>query len=74
MKVYKDVIDKGVIIIMVFYSSWNGVKMYVNYFLLIKVLKEQLGFKGFIILDYMGIDQIIDLLGVNYMYFVYVGI
>lgn len=40
MKVYKDVIDKGVIIIMVFYSSWNGVKMYVNYFLLIKVLKE----------------------------------
>lgn len=74
MKAYKDAIDKGVTTIMASYSSWNGVKMHANHFLLTKVLKEQLGFKGFIISDYMGIDQITDPPGVNYTYSVYAGI
>lgn len=39
MKVYFDVIVKGVFIVMVFYFSWNGIKMYVNWFLFIDVFK-----------------------------------
>lgn len=74
MKAYKDAIRKGVSTIMASYSSWNGVKMHANRFLLSHVLKNQLGFKGFIISDYMGIDQITDPPGVNYTYSVYAGI
>lgn len=39
MKVYFYVIVRGVVIIMVFYNSWNGFKMYVNKFLFIDVFK-----------------------------------
>jgi len=42
---YFDAIDKGVSTIMISYSSWNGVKMHANRFLISHVLKKQLGFK-----------------------------
>lgn len=74
MKAYIDAIRKGVTTVMASYSEWNGVKMHANKFLLSDVLKKQLGFKGFIISDYMGIDQITDPPGVNYTYSVYAGI
>ena len=44
--------------IMVSYSSWNGVKMHGNKYLLTDVLKGELGFKGFLISDWAAIDQI----------------
>lgn len=74
MRAYKDAIRKGVATVMASYSSWNGVKMHANRFLLTRVLKQELGFKGFIISDYMGIDQITDPRGVNYTFSVYAGI
>ena len=40
------------------YSSWNGVKMSGNKYLLTDVLKGELGFEGFLISDYNAIDQI----------------
>ena len=40
------------------YSRWNGVKCSGNKFLLTDVLKNELGFEGFLISDYNAIDQI----------------
>jgi len=45
MAPYFDAIAKGVSTIMVSYSSWNGVKMHANRFLISHVLKKQLGFQ-----------------------------
>src|SRR3954454_24338913 len=43
---------------MISYSSWNGVKMHENRYLITDVLKGELGFKGFVGSDWQGIDQI----------------
>jgi beta-glucosidase len=43
---------------MISFSSWNGVKMHGNQFLITSVLKGELGFSGFVITDWNGIDQI----------------
>jgi beta-glucosidase len=59
---YREAIKAGVKTIMVSYSSWNGLKMHENKYLLTDVLKNELGFKGFLISDWAAIDQ----LGKNY--------
>jgi beta-glucosidase len=43
---------------MISYSSWNGAKMHGNQFLISTVLKGELGFSGFVVSDWNGIDQI----------------
>ena len=55
---YLAAIKAGVGSIMVSYSSWNGVKMHGNTYLLTDVLKGELGFKGFLVSDWAAIDQI----------------
>src|SRR5579864_7083840 len=55
---YYSAIAAGVGSIMPSYSSWNGVKMSGNKYLLTDVLKGELGFDGFLISDYNAIDQI----------------
>ncbi|MGH7993890.1 MAG: glycoside hydrolase family 3 protein, partial [Limisphaerales bacterium] len=55
---YAAAIKAGVGSIMVSYSSWNGKKMHGNKHLLTGVLKQELGFKGFLVSDDAGIDQI----------------
>jgi len=55
---YKELIDSGVKIIMASYSSWNRVKMHENKYLLTDVLKNELGFKGFIISDYEAVSTL----------------
>eukprot|EP00253_Pinus_taeda_P027492 PITA_27492 len=45
MAPYFDAIARGVSTIMISYSSWNGLKMHANHFLISQVLKKQLGFK-----------------------------
>ena len=55
---YIAAIKAGVKTIMVSYSSWNGVKMHENKYLLTDVLKNELGFKGFLISDWAAIDQL----------------
>jgi beta-glucosidase len=55
---YVAAIKAGVGSIMVSYSSWNGIKMHSNKYLLTDVLKGELGFKGFLISDWAAIDQI----------------
>jgi beta-glucosidase len=58
MQGYVSTVRAGVGSIMPSYSSWNGVKMSGNKYLLTDVLKGELGFQGFLISDYNAIDQI----------------
>lgn len=55
---YKAAIEKGVGSVMASFSSWNGLKLHAHKYLLTDVLKGELGFKGFVISDWAGIDQI----------------
>jgi beta-glucosidase len=55
---YAAAIDAGAMSIMVSFSSWGGLKMHAQNYLLTDVLKGELGFKGFLISDWGGIDQI----------------
>jgi beta-glucosidase len=55
---YREAVKAGVGSIMVSYSSWNGDKMSAQKFLLTDVLKNELGFKGFLVSDWAGMDQI----------------
>jgi beta-glucosidase len=55
---YQAAIKTGVGSIMVSYSSWNGLKMHQNKYLLTDVLKNELGFQGFLVSDWAAIDQL----------------
>ena len=55
---YLGALDAGVVTIMPSYSSWNGVKASGSRRLLTEILKEELGFEGFLISDYNAIDQL----------------
>jgi len=55
---YISTIKAGVGTIMPSYSSWNGVKCSGSKRLLTEILKEELGFQGFLISDYDAIDEI----------------
>jgi beta-glucosidase len=55
---YAAAVRAGVGSIMASYNSWNGTKMHANRHLLTDVLKDELGFRGFIVSDLAAIDQI----------------
>jgi beta-glucosidase len=55
---YIAAIAAGVGTIMPSYSSWNGVKASGSRRLLTEILKQELGFQGFLISDYNAIDQV----------------
>jgi beta-glucosidase len=55
---YVKAIEAGVGTIMPSYSSWNGEKCSGNKRLLTDILKQELGFDGFLISDYDAIDQL----------------
>ncbi len=55
---FKAAVDKGVGSVMISYSSWNGVKDHGNRHLITDILKGELGFSGFVVSDWAGIDQI----------------
>ena len=55
---YVAAVNAGVGSIMVSFSSWNGVKMHSNQYLLTDILKGGLGFKGFLISDWGAVDQL----------------
>lgn len=40
------------------YSSWNGQKMHASSYWINEVLKQELGFTGFVVSDWAAIDQI----------------
>jgi beta-glucosidase len=55
---YITAVKAGVGSIMPSYSSWNGVKCSGSKRLLTEILKEELGFEGFLISDYNAIGQV----------------
>src|SRR5262249_41745527 len=55
---FREAVARGVGSVMVSYSSWNGAKLHGNQYLITNVLKNELGFSGFVVSDYNGIDQI----------------
>lgn len=60
IKPYRAAIDAGAMSVMVSFSSWNGDKCHSHSFLLSEVLKQQLGFEGFVVSDMNGIDYLTD--------------
>ncbi|MBZ0279257.1 MAG: glycoside hydrolase family 3 C-terminal domain-containing protein [Anaerolineae bacterium] len=85
---YQAAIDSGALSIMISFSSWGGMKMHAQEYLITDVLKGELGFNGFIVSDWGGIDQItpdyyqavvasinagVDMNMVPYQYTVFIG-
>lgn len=55
---YLTALENGAMSIMVSFSSWNGVPMHGHDYLINDVLKGELGFDGFVVSDWGGIDLI----------------
>lgn len=55
---YISAVNAGTGSIMASYNSWNGEKLHGNQYWLTTVLKEELGFEGFLVSDWSGIDQL----------------
>lgn len=71
---YYNSIANSVSTVMISYSSWNGVKMSANQFLISTVLKQKLGFQGFTISDWEALERITNPPDANYSYSVNVAI
>ncbi|PKW17152.1 glycoside hydrolase family 3 protein [Saccharopolyspora spinosa] len=54
---FRAAIKRGVGSVMISYSSWNDVKMHTNDYLINGVLKNELGFTGFVVSDWQAIDK-----------------
>ncbi len=55
---YPAAIDAGALTVMASFSSWNGVKNHGNPSLLTDVLKQRMGFAGFVVGDWNGHGQV----------------
>ena len=55
---YIAAMEAGALNIMVSFSSWGGVKMHAQQYLLTDVLKNELGFAGFLVTDWEGLNQV----------------
>ena len=53
---YQAAIGAGVLTVMASLNSWNGLKCHEHRYLLTDLLKDELGFEGFIVSDWDGID------------------
>jgi beta-glucosidase len=51
-------VDAGVLTVMAMYGSWHGRRLHSHEYLLTEVLKNELGFSGFVVSDWMAVDQI----------------
>jgi beta-glucosidase len=55
---YYPALAAGAQSVMTSYSSWNGEKMHGQEYLVNTVLKDEMGFDGFVVSDWAGIDQV----------------
>lgn len=55
---YLPALDAGVLTVMASFNSWNGAKCHAHRYLLTDVLKGRLGFDGFVISDWDGVDYL----------------
>ena len=57
---YKAAIDAGVGSVMASFNEVDGIPATASKFLMTEVLRKQWGFKGFVVTDYTGINEMID--------------
>lgn len=62
---FRAAVERGVGSVMVSFSSWNGSRLHGNRYLVTSVLKDELGFTGFVVSDWNGVDQIDGALGLS---------
>lgn len=55
---YLPALNADVQTVMVSFNSWNGDKCHGNHYLVTEVLKNKLGFEGFVVSDWDGIDYL----------------
>ncbi|MFC5828166.1 glycoside hydrolase family 3 N-terminal domain-containing protein [Nonomuraea insulae] len=55
---FQAAVERGVGSVMISFSSWNGAKLHGHQYLITTVLKGELGFGGFVVSDWNGVDQI----------------
>ena len=55
---YFTAMDKGVQTVMATFNSWNGKKIHGEHYLLTEVLKNKMGFDGFVVGDWNGHGQV----------------
>jgi beta-glucosidase len=55
---YVDAVDAGARSIMVSFSSWRGEPMHGHAYLIQDVLRGELGFTGFVVSDWAGVDDV----------------
>ena len=54
---FKSAVDNGVMSVMAGLNTWQGKTMAENEYLLTKVLKDELGFQGFVVSDWYGVYE-----------------
>ena len=57
---YRAAIDAGALSVMAAFNELNGTPATANRFLLQQVLRDEWGFKGFVVTDYAGINEMVD--------------
>lgn len=60
MAAYIPAIEAGAMTVMVSFNSWHGDKCHGHKYLVTDILKDELGFEGFVISDWDGINYISD--------------
>jgi beta-glucosidase len=55
---YLTALEAGLGSVMISYNSWQGVRCHGHRYLIQEVLKDELGFTGFVVSDWMGINDI----------------
>ncbi|MFG6192552.1 glycoside hydrolase family 3 N-terminal domain-containing protein [Nonomuraea sp. JJY05] len=55
---FRAAVERGVGSVMISFSSWNGARLHGHQYLITTVLKGELGFSGFVVSDWNGVDQI----------------
>ncbi|CAN8253567.1 unnamed protein product [Cochlearia groenlandica] len=71
---YLNCLAQGVCTVMASYNSWNGNKLHSHYHLLTEILKEKLGFKGFVVSDWEALDLLSEPRGSNYRHCIKISI
>ena len=55
---YVAAISAGAMSVMASYNSWNGLKLHAHRYLLTDLLKGELGFRGFVVSDWLAVSQL----------------
>ncbi|KZV30571.1 lysosomal beta glucosidase-like [Dorcoceras hygrometricum] len=74
MPQYYDSIRKGVVSVLLSYTSWNGKRVHANHALVTNVLKKKMKFQGMVLAEWSGLDRMTTPPHSNYTYSVEAGI